>query len=1206
MGRLVGDYLLPVLILLLRHTEIVLGETCGHPPVPQAASYVNVTGGLDKDEWTVRYICDNGYELFGEEKLSCKNGEWGEEELPQCAINVARYKPATASSETPGGGPSNAVDGVPTVVHEGRKCTETKAEKSPWWTVDLLDIQAVKHVRITTRCCDDLPIKNVEIRVGNSTDFKENQLCNWLPGKQKEGDTILVDCVTDDTVGRYVSLLMTGSNAVLSLCEVEVFTPLVLGTASCSSDVSQNQLAVFDNSCYWFVSEVEQEGEEIDTLGFVAASQTCDSVGYHLVDEVDQVAADFIKTRMEAEGRADRGTMVWLGAKRDPKSLTDSWMWVTGGTVSYIFWGNQQPNNYANEQNCAVLDSDLEWRWNDISCKIDAKTVCRGNPSMCSSPKVIADTWYTGERTVGSQIKYHCPVGYKPLGNPNQVCRTNGIWSGEPISCKYEDCGDVPGLLNGAVHVIDGRTTWGARVKYQCNNDYSLMNGDEHRVCEIGGWSGEAPSCEYTKCPDPDLVDNSDLKEIPADAGHNRLGAKVIYTCRPGHVARGALSRECLLGGRWSGSKPSCEFVDCGNPDELLNGQVELLDSRTTYDAEVRYSCSDDYNMAGDTTRRCEANSRWTRAQTECEIIKCDAPRAPNGGRVSGYNYEVHHKVEYSCMPGHTLVGDPVLQCLRTGEWSHSPPKCRYVDCRKIKEIDGGNELYVNKTTHLNSVVRFSCDKTFALKGQKEVTCLDTGEWSGPPPTCTEIRCTIPERPNNTVVSISSRSSTERLHGTSILRTKLARGRGNNLPTYRVGSQLKYRCERGYLLQGNKGRVVSRRCTTKGGWDGEAPACKYVDCKIPKLIENGQFRLQNNGTTAYGSMVFYECQTGWNIQGFPKGSCQASGKWEPEGPTCKETLCPALEKPKHSIMNLTTLRIGGLATFTCEHGYKLIGDDDVQCLASGSWSAWPPTCIEIDCEQPYSVDNSRVFLVNDSTLYGSMVEYLCYPGYTREGPFRRTCDIKGHWTGQDPVCFKPRAVPVTPLIADKAPHNQPNVISDNRDSDTSGVGVWIGVALGLIVVIGLLVVGIYFYRKQLALQSKPTRDNNANGLGILGVPSYATASYGANQIGSRPPPPIQMYSIDDTPDDHRGPIYDTINDDNSSHSQSSYSQGSGSDQGGGQSYPRSTFSAGSGQGGMPNGGFNNEYDVPEGNERPGSRATASSPSGTVTINGIAV
>ena len=44
--------------------------------------------------------------------------------------------------------------------------------------------------------------------------------------------------------------------------------------------------------------------------------------------------------------------------------------WVSGNAVIDIFWGKQQPNNYAKEQNCAVLDSDLDWMWNDISCKV--------------------------------------------------------------------------------------------------------------------------------------------------------------------------------------------------------------------------------------------------------------------------------------------------------------------------------------------------------------------------------------------------------------------------------------------------------------------------------------------------------------------------------------------------------------------------------------------------------------------------------------------------------------------------------------------------------------------------------------------------------------------------------------------------------------------------------------------------------------------
>ena len=60
--------------------------------------------------------------------------------------------------------------------------------------------------------------------------------------------------------------------------------------------------------------------------------------------------------------------------------------------------------------------------------------------------------------------------------------------------------------------------------------------------------------------------------------------------------------------------------------------------------------------------------------------------------------------------------------------------------------------------------------------------------------------------------------------------------------------------------------------------------------------------------------------------------------------------------------------------------HHLQGDDDIECLSSGSWSSWPPTCIEIDCGQPDQIDNGRVFLVNASTVIGSTVEYHCFPG----------------------------------------------------------------------------------------------------------------------------------------------------------------------------------------------------------------------------------
>ena len=89
-------------------------------------------------------------------------------------------------------------------------------------------------------------------------------------------------------------------------------------------------------------------------------------------------------------------------------------------------------------------------------------------------------------------ITYHCPVGEMPVGKVNQTCENIGIWSGLPIGCKRVECGQVPGLANGEIHVLDGRTTYGARVRYKCKTDYSLIGGKNrifsYRNIDIYDW----------------------------------------------------------------------------------------------------------------------------------------------------------------------------------------------------------------------------------------------------------------------------------------------------------------------------------------------------------------------------------------------------------------------------------------------------------------------------------------------------------------------------------------------------------------------------------------------------------------------------------------------------------------------------------------------------------------------------------------------
>jgi F5/8 type C domain len=67
--------------------------------------------------------------------------------------NVAFRKPANQSSSMRGGPAANANDGDTEVIHDGKRCTETSREPSPWWRVDLLREYPIRAVRLTSRGC---------------------------------------------------------------------------------------------------------------------------------------------------------------------------------------------------------------------------------------------------------------------------------------------------------------------------------------------------------------------------------------------------------------------------------------------------------------------------------------------------------------------------------------------------------------------------------------------------------------------------------------------------------------------------------------------------------------------------------------------------------------------------------------------------------------------------------------------------------------------------------------------------------------------------------------------------------------------------------------------------------------------------------------------------------------------------------------------
>ena len=297
-----------------------------------------------------------------------------------------------------------------------------------------------------------MPVKKAEIRVGNSTTPSDNPLCNWIPKALEEGATETLDC---DEHGRYVSITMTGVESVLSLCEVEIFSPAspkALSPNAACSDTSLKDISVFQNSCFTFLPDKISGYDEADGACRAATGAHLTGSNYRLLHHINELSTKYITSRVEAERLKDKDlssrnnpqVLVWVGAKRkDGSSFKDqSWQWITGENgrnerVGKIDWGRGQPSN-RKDQNCALLDSHLKWGWNDLSCRVSAVTVCTGQPSHCYNPNVNQGVILSNPPDrkgwkVGDVAEYICPVGEKPIGNTKRTCRENGAFDGNDL-----------------------------------------------------------------------------------------------------------------------------------------------------------------------------------------------------------------------------------------------------------------------------------------------------------------------------------------------------------------------------------------------------------------------------------------------------------------------------------------------------------------------------------------------------------------------------------------------------------------------------------------------------------------------------------------------------------------------------------------------------------------------------------------------------
>ncbi|KAJ1059271.1 hypothetical protein K5549_008072 [Capra hircus] len=694
------------------------------------------------------------------------------------------------------------------------------------------------------------------------------------------------------------------------------------------------------------------------------------------------------------------------------------------------------------------------------------------HPVSCSEPPKVENGFleHTTGRTFESEVRYQCNPGYKSVGSPVFVCQANRHWHSEsPLSCIPLNCGKPPPIQNG--YIKGENFEVGAKVHFFCNEGYELI-GDHSWTClKSGKWSKKPnQKCVPAKCPEPPLLENQlVLKELTTEVG------VVTFSCKEGHVLQGRSVLRCLPSQQWNDSFPVCKMVLC-RPPPLISFGVPAPSSALHFGSTVKYSCVDGFFLKGDPTTSCQADGTWSSPLPECVPVECPQPEEILNGIIDVQGLAYLSTALYTCKPGFELVGNTTTLCGENGHWLGKKPTCKPIECPKPKEILNGKFSYTK--LHYGQTITYSCDRGFRLEGPKALTCLETGDWDVAVPSCNAIHCDPPQPIENGFVEgadysygamiiyscfpgfqvaghamqtceesgwsssiptcvpidcglpphIDFGDSTVVRDGQGYFNQEddmmevphvtphpphhlgtVAKIWGNtkgspavHLAKFQYNTLVSYSCNPGYELLGNAVLI----CQEDGTWNGSAPSCISIECDLPVAPENGFLHVTETTT---GSAVQYSCKPGHTLVGSDIRLCLRSREWSGASPRCEVISCPKPNPVTDGSIQGSTYSYLSVLYYECNSGYVLNGTSRRTCQEDKTWDGDEPVCIPVDCGSPPSSANGQV--KGEEYTFQKEVQYTCNTGFLLEGASSRVCLADGSWSGNTPTCVPIRCAP---------------------------------------------------------------------------------------------------------------------------------------------------------------------------------------------------
>ncbi|XP_022082655.1 sushi, von Willebrand factor type A, EGF and pentraxin domain-containing protein 1-like [Acanthaster planci] len=154
-----------------------------------------------------------------------------------------------------------------------------------------------------------------------------------------------------------------------------------------------------------------------------------------------------------------------------------------------------------------------------------------------------------------------------------------------------------------------------------------------------------------------------------------------------------------------------------------------------------------------------------------------------------------------------------------------------------------------------------------------------------------------------------------------------------------------------------------------------------------------------------GSECTFSCRHGYRLVGSNSLTCQNNERWTNDFPTCQARTCSPRQTsiPDGNVSCSDSNLFGSVCTFACNRGFGFQPGDTATRTCGSTWSGSVPTCIELSCPPLAAPPHGRFRQPCDNT-FGSWCYLVCEEGYSVAGSASRRCTESETWDGTPTEC----------------------------------------------------------------------------------------------------------------------------------------------------------------------------------------------------------